>query len=358
MPATFARRSLRPLLIVLLLGGALVTTSLFGVDRWMQRGQRPWPLPAFTGVTQDGRPIDVGALRGRVWIADFIYTSCTTACPILTSRMVLLARGLSPAIGFLSFSVDPVRDSPAVLAAYARRWNPGGRLWTLIAMPPTAVDAMAAGMQVTVDRDGDDGAIVHTNQFFLIDRDGRVRGAYDSLDDRDMAALARDAAALEGSTSSPGSGAVTDGARLFAELGCAGCHHDARIAPPLGGLRGRHVALEGGGEVEATDAYLRESVLSPGTRIVKGYAATMPSYASVLSDAQVGALLTYLSSVPAGGESTAVTTAIDPVCGMRVVVTSDTPRVVRDGGVDWFCSEACRDRFLAHPERPRRVTQR
>jgi len=367
--------------VTLCLSLVLASTSLFALDRWVRRNDRPaavafvgarsgdgvglparlWRLPAFRGLAQDGRPIDARALRGRVWVADFIYTQCTSACPMLTARMMLLARKLHPSIGLLSFSVDPAHDTSAALSAYAGRWPALGRPWTLVSMSAEAVDELATGMNVAVGKPEDgDGEILHATLFFLIDRDGWVRGAYRSHKDEDLASLARDAATLGAASPVPpgmdadASLASSGGARLFVELGCAGCHADARVAPPLGGSPGRQVALEGGGRIALSRAYLRESILNPASQLVRGYPPTMPSYRDVITDRQVEELVSYLAALPASpaaptGAGDGAITAADPVCHMRVVVTDQTPRSERSGTVHYFCSESCRDRFASRP---------
>jgi protein SCO1/2 len=318
--------------------------------------QRLWRLPDFHGVDQAGRPVGQAALRGRVWLADFIYTSCTSACPMLTARMVVTSRRLDPSVGLLSFSVDPAHDTPAALAAYARRWPAGGRRWTLVHLDAPALDAFAGGMHVLVDRSGGDGNIAHSTQIFLIDGDGWVRGAYLGEDEREMAALVRDARALAGAggaapVAAGDARATTDGARLFTELGCLGCHADARIAPLLGGFQGRAVPLQGGAVARADASYVRAAILTPAAQIVKGYEATMPSYRELLTAPQLAALVDYVAALPDPGGGHAVVSAVDPVCGMHLVVTADTPRVVRDGKTLYFCSATCRDRYLRAPAR-------
>lgn len=78
-------------------------------------------LPAFTLTDQTGRPFGTRELEGKVWVADFIFTSCQQACPTLSARMAEVgrrARHLGPDFHLVSISVDPERDTPAELAEY------------------------------------------------------------------------------------------------------------------------------------------------------------------------------------------------------------------------------------------------
>jgi protein SCO1/2 len=371
-----------------LFGGALAASLLLaavllvGLDRWVRRADRPaasavawtlqqqptptsaadlprlWRVPVFKGRTQDGALIDDQGLKGRTWLADFIYTRCTSACPMLTARLILLSRRAPPGLGLLSFSVDPKNDDPATLAAYTRRWPRPNRPWTLITTGDAGIGGLAEGMHIDVDRSPDQpDDITHTTQLFLIDASGWVRGVYDSADDGALSRLMRDAALLVGAKAPPAAAghpppaAGADGARLFAELGCAGCHADPRLAPPLGGFGQRKIRLESGPDAVSDAAYLRQSIVEPWARLVKGYGQTMPSYASALTGPQVDALVGYLLGLPAPAGPAAAGAAVDPVCHMRVPVVAGTPRVARDGQTYYFCSETCRAKFQSHPAR-------
>jgi protein SCO1/2 len=315
-----------------------------------------WKAPAFSFRDQTGtvrRPVD---LAGHVWIADFIFTTCTTVCPLISAQMVLLQRRLrDPELRFVSFSVDPVHDTPEVLAEYARSWNPGERRWLLLSTDEKGLAATAAGMRVALEPTGDEeDPILHSRMFFLVDGEGRVRGVYDSGDEAALQRLTRDAEGLLGRppTSSRELDANASGEALFGALGCAACHEDAKLAPPLAGLAGRKVELEGGGTVTANAAYLRESILAPGSKRVAGYLNLMPSYANEVSPEQLERLVAYvqdLTPAVAPSPSSAATTTIDPVCQMQVRAVADVPHAEHDGQTYYFCSESCRDRFVKDP---------
>ncbi|WP_275629508.1 cytochrome c oxidase subunit II [Pseudomonas sp. 273] len=89
---------------------------------------------------------------------------------------------------------------------------------------------------------------------------------------------------------------ASQGAGLFRQLGCSGCHESER-APALAGLYGREVALADGGSVRADDAYLRDSLLLPAKQVVAGYPPIMPTYANLLDEAAIQRLLAYLRSL-------------------------------------------------------------
>jgi cytochrome c oxidase subunit 2 len=97
----------------------------------------------------------------------------------------------------------------------------------------------------------------------------------------------------------PGSTMAQDGERLFRSYGCTGCHINSTIihAPPLEGLFGRSVPLQGGQFVTADEAYLRDSILLPAKDIVAGYTNGMPSYQGHLSEDDLLKLIAYIKSI-------------------------------------------------------------
>lgn len=315
-----------------------------------------WEAPHFEFLDQRESRVSNESLRGTVWIADFFFSRCTSICPGLTARFVLLQSELRDVpVRFVSFSVDPEHDSPAVLAEYARQWNASETRWHLLSTTPDGLARTAEGLHVAVQPTGNaDDPILHTNRFVLFDANGRVRGYYDSDDETAVQQLARDARRLVSgdaqSTASPLSG--RDGKTLFGALGCAACHSDARLAPALGGLRGREVKLDGGAVVVADAAYIEESIVDPWAKLVAGYGPTMPNYRTLLDPSALAALVEYVGSaelVAPAEASAAVERVVDPVCEMKVTVTAKTPSAEFAGRTYWFCCEPCRKRFVAAP---------
>lgn len=157
-------------------------------------------LPEFELIDQDGQPLQRADLLGRAWVVDFIFTSCAGACVPMTSRMTDLQKeGLG--VSFLSVSVDPERDAPPVLAGYRDKWKGDAALWTLAVGSHETITALAneafklpAGRQASTP----DGMpeLFHSQRFALVDRQGAVRGYYDSTDDLAMARLRQDIARL------------------------------------------------------------------------------------------------------------------------------------------------------------------
>ena len=163
-------------------------------------GQPPvlFDAPEFALTDQEGKPFKRDDLRGKTWVADFVFTHCPGACPKMTMRMAGLQKAVpDPDVHFVSFSVDPERDTPAVLKQYAQNYDADPKRWHFITGEKAAMFETARGMKVTAEPAGVLGPeIAHAEKFLLVDGEGRVRGAYDSKDDDDMKRLAADAAAL------------------------------------------------------------------------------------------------------------------------------------------------------------------
>lgn len=148
-------------------------------------------LPAFSLADQDGKPFSLAAMRGSVWIADFVFTRCPGVCSTLSARMAKIQhrmRNMDRNVQLVSFSVDPDYDTPARLSEYARRFHANPALWTFVTGPMDAVKSVVVnGFKIAMGRD--DGkpddflSIFHGEHLVLVDRAGRIRGYYDATDE-------------------------------------------------------------------------------------------------------------------------------------------------------------------------------
>lgn len=146
-------------------------------------------LPVFYGVpefhltAQDGRPFDSKTLAGKIWVADFIYTTCPGPCPRMTSQMrevqdaIAKMPDVNQDVELVSFTVDPARDTPAVLAEYAQAHRATPGRWYFLTGPPAALQ--------TLDRDvfklGNlDASLEHSTRFVLVDGQSRIRGYFET----------------------------------------------------------------------------------------------------------------------------------------------------------------------------------
>jgi protein SCO1 len=131
---------------------------------------------------QRGRPLDVGGLAGKVVLLSFIFTSCPTVCPMQTSALVSVQRGLTReergAVHFLSISVDPT-DTPAMLHEFARSHGAETLPWSFVSMPDA--DLRVLGARLPIFAAGSAGVpSAHSTGLWLIDAQGRLLQRYDA----------------------------------------------------------------------------------------------------------------------------------------------------------------------------------
>jgi protein SCO1/2 len=153
-------------------------------------------MPAFSMVDQDNRAFSLDDLKGKVWIADFIFTTCTGPCPLLTMKMSQLQKELAdPRIEFVSFSIDPETDTPAVLKAYGEKFSASAR-WHFLTGEDNAAYSIAKALKLPAAPASGNNPIFHTTKFTLIGPSGKVAGYYDYNDAADLNKLISDARRL------------------------------------------------------------------------------------------------------------------------------------------------------------------
>lgn len=161
-------------------------------------------VPSFPVTNQDGRQVSIEDLKGKVIVADFFFTHCPTICPPLTLNMKRLQESITNAqrvgdktpdfLHFLSFSIDPERDSVPRLKQWADRFQINPEQWWLLTGDKRTIYNMALeDMKIgLVDGQGVDTSFIHTDHFVLIDTNRYVRGYYHGLDSADLARLSND----------------------------------------------------------------------------------------------------------------------------------------------------------------------
>ena len=144
-------------------------------------------VPDFTLTERNGSSVDLSRLRGKIWIADFIYTTCTDTCPLQTAMMAKLQQEYAgkPAVQFVSFTVDPERDTQQMLARYADKHQADSSRWYFLTGPrDQIIRLIQQGFHLavaTAPMEADQGGMIpHSPRFVLVDKDARIRGYYDS----------------------------------------------------------------------------------------------------------------------------------------------------------------------------------
>ena len=249
-----SRRSilLGSVFLILLAGGlAAGWTWYFLHDRHAEPNQETLEglqvfggLPEFTLIAQDGRRVTSADLLGRAWVANFIYTHCTDTCPLQSARMAELQTDFAGErnLLFISITVDPKRDTPAVLRQYAAKFDAdGARWWFLTGNKEAIYTLVREGFHLSVEDPTDMAApqtgsppprpategpsvwrvarmfiglfratpafahsdsdflappFLHSSWFILGDQQGRIRGYYRTEDESALKRLRQDIRSL------------------------------------------------------------------------------------------------------------------------------------------------------------------
>jgi protein SCO1/2 len=149
--------------------------------------ERLFRVPDFELVDQTGAPFAVSALDDQVWVASFLFTSCSGTCPTLASQLASLESRLSGYRGrvrIVSITVDPEHDDPAALRAYAERFEADPAMWTFLTGEPDTVRTVlrTAFLQPDPERREIESApgydVFHGTSVLLIDRTRTCRGVF------------------------------------------------------------------------------------------------------------------------------------------------------------------------------------
>ena len=157
-------------------------------------------VPEAVLVTQHDTPLSLSDLRGSVWVADLIFTSCSGPCLRMTSQMYRVQDELAGAEPFrlVSISVDPARDTPERLSWYADQALADADRWVFLTGEMEIIESLARdGLKLVAEPATDEhGGILHSDRFVLIDHEGVIRGYYDGLDPAAVDRLMYDARRL------------------------------------------------------------------------------------------------------------------------------------------------------------------
>jgi cytochrome oxidase Cu insertion factor (SCO1/SenC/PrrC family) len=188
---------------LLLLGLLVIGLGIFlGTVLWLKLGPRPQfgmeqtdsggiqqygSVPDFSLTERSGSSVTLADLRDKIWIADFIYTSCTDTCPLQTAMMAKLQDEYSAKtnVHLVSFTVDPERDTPQALIRYAEKHRADSKRWYFLTGPRDRIlrliqDGFHLSVAAVANATDATGMIPHSPRFVLVDKQARIRGYYDS----------------------------------------------------------------------------------------------------------------------------------------------------------------------------------
>ena len=143
-------------------------------------------VPEFEAVDQDGEPFKLSDLKGKVWLADFVFTNCNTVCPPMTANMVLLQKRLKFEgldVEIVSFSVDPDRDDSKAIHEFAKQHGIDFSNWHfLTGYPFEKIQKLSREVfKAEVRMDPNSDQVIHGTHFYLVDQSGKIRKFYNGV---------------------------------------------------------------------------------------------------------------------------------------------------------------------------------
>lgn len=161
--------------------------------------QKPLPtlgkIPFFEMIDTHGSLFGSENLKGKIWVADFIFTTCAGPCPIMSTEMSGIHKAFidDKNIQTVTYTVNPDYDTPKVLAQYAKRYNADTGQWHFLHAPIEDVQSIIKnGFKM-----GDMEEIVfHSTRFVLVDRNMNIRGYYTGTEPKEVEKIKRDIAIL------------------------------------------------------------------------------------------------------------------------------------------------------------------
>jgi len=152
---------------------------------------RPLPVisrvPDFSLIERSGATVTREDLLGKVWVADFVFTSCAGPCPEMTLRMRSLQETLKDTgrdVLLVTVTVDPARDTPAILARYADKYSADPERWLFLTSDDEQAvhDLVLKGFLQALAPATQDSPIIHSTRFVLVDKRGQIRAVHEGLD--------------------------------------------------------------------------------------------------------------------------------------------------------------------------------
>jgi protein SCO1/2 len=163
--------------------------------------KNPHFIQTFTLTNQEGKAFSDAELNNKIYVADFFFTSCTSACPKMTKNLMLVQNALSKDndVKLISFTVDPETDSAQRLKWYAGVFKIDPNKWNLLTGSKKEIYRLAREDFFVSASDGDGGPddFIHSDKLVLIDKRKQIRGYYTGTDESSVEQLIHDIKKLE-----------------------------------------------------------------------------------------------------------------------------------------------------------------
>ena len=167
-------------------------TVLTKVENGRSTPDTQWhKIRPFKLKNQFGREVSLDEWKDKIIIVDFFFTSCAGPCPMMSRKMRRVQDAVAdyPEVRLVSFTVDPARDTPPVIAGYARKFSADPARWFFLTGRMEQIHELSRNVFMLGDVKGD---LEHSTRFVLVDRRSRIRGFYQSSESEDMKRLTGD----------------------------------------------------------------------------------------------------------------------------------------------------------------------
>lgn len=145
-----------------------------------------WDLEKFTYTNQEGKSFGSNELKGKVWVTNFIFTNCETVCPPMTANLSKLQQKAAEKnldVEFVSFSIDPEVDSPAILKTYSAKFNADLNNWHFLTgySQEEIEKFVSENFKTIVKKPENNSQVIHGTKFYLIDQEGKIVKGYSGV---------------------------------------------------------------------------------------------------------------------------------------------------------------------------------
>ena len=163
------------------------------VDSTIQHIKKFHRIANFELINQNGKTVTHENFNGKIYVADFFFTTCPTICISMTDNLLKVQKEIqnNPNILLISHSVTPKIDSVTQLKKYAIEKGVNDKKWHLVTGDKKEIYELARKSYLAVKDEGDGGPLdmIHTENFILVDPDKRIRGFYDGTDSKEIKRL-------------------------------------------------------------------------------------------------------------------------------------------------------------------------
>jgi protein SCO1/2 len=153
-------------------------------------------IPDFSFQNQNGETITGKSFDGKIYVADFFFTTCPTICPPMKKNLLKVYKTYqnNPQVGILSHTIDPEHDSVAVLKKYANDLGVKGNMWQFVTGDRDKIYEIGEKHYMVSAREDstEAGGYIHSGHFILIDKNKHIRGMYDGTTDEGTEQLIAD----------------------------------------------------------------------------------------------------------------------------------------------------------------------